>query len=112
MDGCFAPISVRLSAGGQRARARGPMALDMSTRTRVDEQALLEDTLHRPVSRMTGRELIWVLVSGVGFLTAAGAIWALDPPHAFAVLPAIACLLVLAMTVRIRFYTPLGFATP
>ena len=50
--------------------------------------------------------------SAAGFLAAVAAIWAIQDPDSFPILPAVVCLLVLALSMRIRFDTPLGFTVP
>jgi putative nucleotidyltransferase with HDIG domain len=84
----------------------------MSIEASQNEQ-LLEDTLvRRPGSRLSARE---AMVSGgsIAALTAATvALWLISPPHPFAIAPAVLCVLVLAVSSRIRFYSPLGFTVP
>ena len=87
---------------------RPGMALEPS----LEEQAMLEDTLHRAASAMTTRELLWAALSAAGLIAAVAGLWAVDPPHGFSVAPAIACLAVLAISVNVRFDTPLGYAAP
>ena len=45
----------------------------------------------------------------LGFLASAAALWWVRPPHAFAVVPAALCLLVMVLATRVRFDTPFGF---
>jgi putative nucleotidyltransferase with HDIG domain len=84
------------------------MSLDLT----LEEQELLADTFRRRRSRMTKRELFAELLVGSGFLLAVAALWLLRPPHAFALLPAGLCVLVLALAARVRFDTPFGFTVP
>ena len=81
----------------------------MSIEPNLEDQQLLEDTLRRRGLRLTIRERVAESVSVAGFIAAATALWAIEPPHSFAVAPAIVCLLVLALSVKVRFDTPLGF---
>jgi putative nucleotidyltransferase with HDIG domain len=81
----------------------------MSIEPNLEEQQLLEETLRRRGLRLTIRERVAESVSVAGFIAAATAVWAIEPPHPFAVVPAIVCLLVLALSVNVRFDTPLGF---
>jgi signal transduction histidine kinase/CheY-like chemotaxis protein len=77
-----------------------------------DEQSGIADTLQRPGSTMTARErLAEGLLSG-GFAVAVVLLWVWAPPGAFAVAPAVVCLLVLAVAWRIRIDTPFGFTSP
>ncbi len=48
----------------------------------------------------------------VGFAVVVACLWVLYPPHAFAVLPAVVCLAVLAVATRVRFDMPFGFTVP
>jgi putative nucleotidyltransferase with HDIG domain len=84
----------------------------MSIEPNLDEQELLEDTLRRSGSQMTNRERVWGVLAAGGLGAAIAALWAANPPGAFAVAPALACLLVLALAINVRFETPLGFTVP
>ncbi len=86
--------------------------LDMSFDPSLEDQQLLEQTLRQPGSGMTGRELLGGVLMAAGLLAAVAAIWAIQDPDSFPVLPAVVCLLVLALSMRIRFDTPLGFTVP
>jgi signal transduction histidine kinase/ActR/RegA family two-component response regulator len=78
----------------------------------IEEQAVIADTFQRPRSTLTGRErLAEVLVSG-GFVGAAAALWVAAPPHAFSFPPALVCLFVLMLSMRVRIDTPFGFTVP
>jgi putative nucleotidyltransferase with HDIG domain len=81
----------------------------MSIEPTLEEQQLLEETLRRRGLRLTNRERLAESVSLAGFIAAAAAVWAIEPPHSFPVVPAIVCLLVLAISIKVRFDTPLGF---
>jgi signal transduction histidine kinase/ActR/RegA family two-component response regulator len=77
-----------------------------------DEQSGIADALQRPGSTMTARERVAEAVLSGGFAVAVVALWVWAPPGAFAVAPAVVCLLVLAMALRIRIDTPFGFTSP
>ena len=83
--------------------------LSMSIEPNLEEQQLLEDTFRRTGLGLTNRELLAESLCIAGFIVAAISLWAIEPPHAFAVVPAIVCLLVLAVSTKVRFDTPLGF---
>lgn len=84
----------------------------MSIEASLDEQ-LLEDTLlRREGAHLTTREIVGGCVSIAAFAAVTAALWLISPPYHFALLPAVLCLLVLAVSIRIRFYTPLGFTVP
>ena len=77
------------------------------------EEQLLEDTLlRRESARLSARERLWGLVSLTAFAAVTAALWRISPPGAFAVFPAVVCVLVLALSFRVRFFTPLGFTVP
>jgi putative nucleotidyltransferase with HDIG domain len=84
------------------------MALELT----LEEQHLLADTLQRAGSSMTSRERLIEGSVAVGFAVAVACVWAAYPPHPFAVLPAAACLMVLAAATRVRFDVPFGFTVP
>jgi putative nucleotidyltransferase with HDIG domain len=86
--------------------------MSMSIEASQDEQ-LLEDTLvRRPGSHLTTQEAI-ASAASVALLTVAMlALWVISPPYHVAIVPAVLCVLVLALSSRIRFYTPLGFTVP
>ncbi len=73
---------------------------------------MFADTLQRAGLAMTVAERLAETLVSVGFVLAVGCLWALDPPHAFSVLPAMTCMAVLALATRVRFDTPLGFTVP
>src|SRR5579872_3239901 len=76
------------------------------------EQALLAETLKRPRSALTPRELLAESMVGGGFLLAVLLIWLLAPPGAVAIGPALACLPALVVSMRVRIDTPFGFTVP
>src|SRR5436309_10238645 len=84
----------------------------MSLEPNLDEQELLEETLRRRMSRMTAREWTWGALSAVGLIGIVAVLWSGDPPGAFAIAPAAACLLVLALSMSVQFETPLGYTVP
>ncbi|HTP22031.1 MAG TPA: hypothetical protein VMJ65_20660, partial [Solirubrobacteraceae bacterium] len=84
----------------------------MSSELTLEDQRLLEETLHRAASRMTRREVLAGALSALGLAAATGGLWLLRPPGAFAVGPALACFLVLVLSTRVRFDTPLGYTVP
>jgi putative nucleotidyltransferase with HDIG domain len=86
--------------------------MDMSIEPTLEEQELLEETLRRPGSGMSRRELLAALVSLAGFIAAVAGVWLIQDPDSFPILPAVVCLLVLALSIRVRFDTPLGFTVP
>jgi putative nucleotidyltransferase with HDIG domain len=86
--------------------------LDMSIEPTLEDQELLEETLRRPGSGMSRRELLAALLGAAGFVVAVAGLWAIQDPDTFPIVPAIASLLVLALSARVRFDTPLGFTVP
>jgi putative nucleotidyltransferase with HDIG domain len=84
----------------------------MSIEPTLEDQELLEETLRRPGSGMSRRELLATLLTAAGFVAAVAGIWAIDDPDAFPILPGVVSLLVLALSARVRFDTPLGFTVP
>ncbi|MGA8716741.1 MAG: hypothetical protein WB557_01925, partial [Solirubrobacteraceae bacterium] len=81
----------------------------MSIDPSLEEQQLLEETLRRRGLRLNSRERVAESMSLAGLVAAVAALWAIEPPQAFAVVPAMVCLLVLAISIKVRFETPLGF---
>ena len=84
----------------------------MSTEPTLEEQKLLAHELERRRSRMTRREHLAGLVASTGYAIAAAAIWLAHPPHGLLVVPALTCVLVLALSTRIQFDTPFGYTIP
>ena len=81
------------------------MGLDPS----LEEQELLADKFRRVDAVMPARER-WAEVGlGLAFAGAVVGIWMIDPPHGFAVVPAVLCLMMLVLATRVRFDTPFGF---
>ncbi len=84
----------------------------MSIEPNLEEQQLLEHTLRRAGAGITYPELISGLVATAGLIVAIVALWLVEPPESFAVAPAIVCLLVLTLSIKVQFETPLGFTVP
>ncbi len=82
----------------------------MSIEPSVEEQELLQETFIRSASPLTGRERLWGVSAGALLIPAVAALWSIDRPGPFALAPAIACVLVLALAANVRFDTPLGYA--
>jgi len=81
----------------------------MSFDPSLEDQQLLEETFRRPASRMTRREILAALLLTAGFIAAVAAVWLIQDPDSFPILPAVISLLVLAVSMRVQFDTPLGF---
>src|ERR1700751_5384984 len=80
----------------------------MSFEPSFEEQELLAESVEREHSRMDGRDRVAVTIIGAAFVAALAGVWALEPPHAYPILPALACLLVLVLAMLVRFDTPFG----
>ena len=76
------------------------------------EQALLADTLQRPREALSTRERVAETLSNGGFAVAVVLLWELAPPHMVLLGPAIACVPILVLAMRIRIDTPFGFTLP
>jgi putative nucleotidyltransferase with HDIG domain len=96
----------------QVARTPGRFTYGMSTELTVEDQELLESTLRRGASRMTRREILAATLSALGLAAAVAGVWAIRPPGPFAVGPALLCLVVLVLSIKVRFDTPFGFTVP
>ncbi|HKO28304.1 MAG TPA: HD-GYP domain-containing protein [Solirubrobacteraceae bacterium] len=81
----------------------------MSIEPRLEEQPLLEETLRRARLALTTRESLAIAASLAVLFAALAGLWWIQPPRGFAVGPAVVCLLVLALSMRVKFDTPLGF---
>ncbi len=68
--------------------------------------------MRRPGSGMSRRELLATLLTAAGFVAAVAGVWAIQDPDSFDIVPAVVCLLVLALSARVRFDTPLGYTVP
>ncbi|MEA2472810.1 MAG: hypothetical protein QOE06_725, partial [Thermoleophilaceae bacterium] len=84
----------------------------MSFDPTVGEQDLLAETLERDQKPLAGRERTTEILVASGFLAAVAALFVARPPHAFDALPAVLCVLVLAVAVRVRFHVASGFTVP
>jgi putative nucleotidyltransferase with HDIG domain len=87
-------------------------SVEMSIEPTLEEQELLEETLRRPGTRMSRRELLAILVSAVVVGASIAGLWLIRDPDSFPIVPAVVCLLVLALSMRVRFDTPLGYSVP
>ena len=84
----------------------------MPVKLSVEEQTLLAETFLRTESPLPARERLAEMIVGGAFAVAVAGLWWAQPPRAFDLLPAAACLLTLALATRVRFETPLGFTVP
>jgi putative nucleotidyltransferase with HDIG domain len=75
----------------------------------IEEQESLADTFARAEEDLTLRERRIEVPVAVGFFAAVVVVWAAWPPHGFEVLPALLCLVVMAVASVVRFDTPFGF---
>jgi putative nucleotidyltransferase with HDIG domain len=82
----------------------------MSFEPSFEEQELLADTFEREGARMTVRELLAGGVFAGAFTAVAAVLWLLDPPHSFALVPALVGVLVLVLAMLVCFDTPFGRA--
>ena len=82
---------------------------EMSIDPTIEEQELLADSFRRPNTHMAKSELVAGVLGSSAFAAAVAAVWVLRPPHAFAILPAVVCSLVLLLAMLIVFETPFGF---
>ena len=73
-----------------------------------EDQELLADTVERESSDMNARESLAATVLGAAFVAAVAAVWMVSPPHAFAIVPALACFGVLLLAMLVQFDTPFG----
>jgi putative nucleotidyltransferase with HDIG domain len=83
------------------------MSLDLS----YAEQEQLADTRRHAVVRMTARERIVEIVSALALALGCAGVWVLDPPEHLSPVPVALSLLVMAVALRVRFETPLGFTS-
>src|SRR5947209_18907817 len=86
--------------------------MKMSIEPTLEEQELLEETLRRPGKRMLRRELLAIVLSAVVVGASIAGLWLIQAPGSFPAVPAVVCLLVLALSMRVRFDTPLGYSVP
>ena len=83
----------------------------MSFDPSFEEQELLAETVELAAARMTQRELASGRLLAAGFAAAVVAVWLLMPPRAFTAVPALVCLAVLVLAMRVSFDTPFGQGT-
>lgn len=113
MDVCSIAEQLRAAAAGAKGRRRHCRCYgEMPLKPTLEEQDLLADTFRRAEVAMPFRERLVEVLVALGFLVAAACLWLLRPPHAFALLPAACCLLVLALATRVEFDMPFGFTVP
>ncbi|HJS96548.1 MAG TPA: HD-GYP domain-containing protein [Solirubrobacteraceae bacterium] len=84
----------------------------MSIEPTLEDQELLEETLRRPGYRMSRSELLATLLAAAGFVAAIAGLWLIRDPGSFPIVPAVVCLVVLAVSMRVHFDTPLGYTVP
>ncbi len=88
------------------------MHLGMSLTTPAGQQERIAATLSREGQPLARRDRLGEATVTSAFLLAAGALLALDPPAAFPMLPALACVVVLAVSTQVRFHVASGFTVP
>lgn len=81
----------------------------MALNSSLVEQELLADTFRREETRLPPRERLIETLLGLAFAGAVAALWWIEPPRSFAVIPAGLCMLVFVLATRVRFDTPFGF---
>jgi len=84
------------------------MSLDPS----VGEQELLAETIERDAKALEPRQRVAELLVSTAFLASCAILFVVRPPHALAVLPALLCVLILALSTRVRFRVSSGFTVP
>ncbi|MGA2928878.1 MAG: hypothetical protein ABSG43_23380, partial [Solirubrobacteraceae bacterium] len=82
----------------------------MSFTPNLEEQYLFTKSFRQPSSRLPARETLVEILFGFAFATSVAAVWYVERPCAFAVVPALLCLVALALAERVRFDTPYGVA--
>jgi putative nucleotidyltransferase with HDIG domain len=82
----------------------------MSIDPTFEEQELLADTFAREGSRMTAKDVADAALGSAVFGAAVAAVWFIQPPQAFAIVPALVCVVVLVLAMLVRFDTPFGGA--
>jgi putative nucleotidyltransferase with HDIG domain len=82
----------------------------MSFEPSFEDQELLAETLGRTATRMARREHLFGGLTASAFAVAATALWLVNPPHGFALVPAVVCFTVLVLAMLVWFDTPLGKA--
>jgi putative nucleotidyltransferase with HDIG domain len=84
----------------------------MSSAPTLREQDMLADTLQRERTPFRARDRAAEGVVTGAFLAATIALLLADPPGAFALMPALACIAVLALATRVSFHVASGFTVP
>ncbi len=84
----------------------------MSFQPGLEEQELLADTFRRAGSDMTPRERFAEVLVTAGFVVAVAALWLIQPPQSFDIVPAAVCFLVFVLAAFVRIDTPFGFTVP
>jgi putative nucleotidyltransferase with HDIG domain len=93
---------------GRKADLDGWMPLKPT----VEEQELLAGTLERDSRRLVRREVLAEALVAGGFVVAAVALLALQPPHSLDLGAAAIATVALAVATRVRFYVSSGFTLP
>jgi putative nucleotidyltransferase with HDIG domain len=84
------------------------MAIELT----LEDQQTLADTFARARRGMQTRERLAEFIGTATFVAAVVALWIIQPPHGFDLVPALVCTVVLALAALVRFETPLGFTVP
>jgi putative nucleotidyltransferase with HDIG domain len=84
----------------------------MSLEPDLAEQELLADSFSLATADLSARERRVALGAAAALLGVSAAMWILAPPRDIDALPLVLCMLVLAVSTRVRFDTPLGFTVP
>jgi putative nucleotidyltransferase with HDIG domain len=82
----------------------------MSFEPSFQEQELLAETLEHKATGLSTRELLLGVLTASTFTVTVAGMWLLHPPHAFAIVPAIVCFVVLVLATGVSFDMPLGIA--
>jgi putative nucleotidyltransferase with HDIG domain len=80
--------------------------------TTLRQQELLAETLERDAKPLDSKERLAEGLVGVAFGVAAAILLVVAPPPSFAILPAAACVVVLALATRVHFHVASGFTVP
>ena len=80
--------------------------------TTLREQELLAETLKRDAKPLDSREGLAEALVGAAFVIATAVLFVLSPPGSFDLLPAAACVSVLALATRVHFHVASGFTVP
>jgi putative nucleotidyltransferase with HDIG domain len=86
--------------------------MNMAIESNLEDQELLADAVRRAGSGMTRRERVAEVLASAALFAAVAVLWAIRPPHAFALEPAAIWVAVLALATLVRFETALGFTVP